>query len=152
MRERDTTWTETRPRSRTSHWMAHLAHLPWRALLTRRNALVAALRRQKETGRELRVDRLAPECRLNSSRPTRPERVLTLCIMELDKNEAIRIGHSYEELPFCTKSRSVVHGFQASKCPRRQNHDGRACFAPESRRSLGTTCRFEALALALWGR
>ena len=51
--------------------MAHLAHLPWCALLTRRNGLAAASRRQKEKGKELRVDRLAPECKLSSSRPAR---------------------------------------------------------------------------------
>ena len=72
--------------------------------------------------------------------------------MEVDKNEAIRGGQSYEELPLRAKSRLVVHGFKDPNALAGKNQDGRTYFAPGSHRSLGTACRLEVLALAPWGR
>ena len=41
-----------------------------------------------------------------------PDQALTLHIVEVDKNEAVRGGQSYEELPLRAESRLVVHGLK----------------------------------------
>ena len=41
-----------------------------------------------------------------------PDQALTLHIVEVDKNEAVRGGQPYEELPLRAESRLVAHGFK----------------------------------------
>ena len=90
----------------------------------------------KGKGRELRVDQLAlePQAQFIKARKKEwrnwlnhgavefltkeqqetvpPDQALTLHIVEVDKNEAVRGGQSYEELPLRAESRLVVHGLK----------------------------------------
>ena len=121
----------------------------------------------KGKGRELRVDQLAlePQAQFVKARKKEwrnwlnhgvvefltkeqhetvpPDQALTLHIVEVDKNEAVRGGQSYEELPLRAESRFVVHGLKELDALGNKIRTGAPTFPPE-------TVAFLVAALKCW--
>ena len=61
-----------------------------------------------------------------------PDQALTLHIVEVDKNEAVRGGQSYEESPLRGESRFVVHGLKELNALGNKIRTGAPTFPPET--------------------